>query len=68
MRIVYEFCKTAQDQNVLNQSLSFFWEVEQVMHIELLCYYPEEKQFMTHHEGFPTVRYWDMDKFNWLAV
>jgi len=64
MKIMYEFCSSHSEQEVLQLAEPFFKAVQDVMRIELLTYFPERKQFVTYHEGFPSTRYWDATTFS----
>jgi hypothetical protein len=67
MQVVYDFCKSARDQEVLQQAdAKFFSKVKDDARIELLTYYPEQQQFMTWHEGIPSTRYWDLSSFTFV--
>jgi hypothetical protein len=60
MQVVYDFCESADDQAVLQRALPFFKEIP---FIELVCYYPDTKQFMTYQTAPISTRYWDQQQW-----
>ena len=67
MQTIYEFCRTAHDQEVLQQAeAGFFNKIKDDARIEMLTYYPDSNQFMTWHEGTPSTRYWDASSFTFI--
>jgi hypothetical protein len=67
MKVIYEFCKSAQDQSILQQAeAGFFNKIKDDARIELLTYYPNTNQFMTWHEGIPSTRYWQASEFTFI--
>ena len=67
MQVVYEFCKTVKDQEVLQQAdAGFFAKIKGDARIEVLTYFPNQGRFMTYHEGIPSTRYWDLSSFTFI--
>lgn len=64
MQIVYDFCTTADDQALVQKSLSFFNWYSEIREITKLVYYPKHKSIATHHNTAPFVKYWDTAEFN----
>jgi hypothetical protein len=67
MKVVYEFCQSAKDQEVLQVAeAKFFTKIKDDARIELLTYFPKQHRFVTYHEGIPSTRYWDAKEFTFL--
>jgi hypothetical protein len=67
MQVVYEFCKTAKDQEILQQAnAGFFNKIKDDARIEVLTYFPKLSKFMTYHEGIPSTRFWDLSSFTFI--